>query len=161
MQICLILCFSWSILVKFCVYLRTSSSRTQMRLLEKDILLYSNCYLFILINRQSIHPIQTHMSTRRLMTLPLKIWKTSFYSSDLTTYPKIIFQLFFITKRDGLSFRSTGRGISLQNAMKSSSLSSLTNSHLTRDQAFFRGKGKKRTTSFSPRLQKKKGRRTT
>ena len=35
------------------------------------------------------------MSKRRLMTLPLKIWKTSFYSSDLTTYPKIIFQLFY------------------------------------------------------------------
>ena len=38
------------------------------------------------------------MSTRRLMTLPLKIWKKSFYSSDLTTYPKIIFQLFFYNK---------------------------------------------------------------
>ena len=32
------------------------------------------------------------------MTLPLKILKTSFYSSDLTTYPQKIFQLFFYNK---------------------------------------------------------------
>ena len=37
MQICSILRFSWSILVKCCVHLRTSFSKTQMLLLEKDI----------------------------------------------------------------------------------------------------------------------------
>ena len=35
MQICSILCFSWSILVKCCVHLRMSSSKTQMLPLEK------------------------------------------------------------------------------------------------------------------------------
>ena len=35
MQICSILCFSWSILVKCCVHLRISSSKTHMLLLEK------------------------------------------------------------------------------------------------------------------------------
>ena len=37
MQICSILRFSWSILVKCCVHLRLSSSKTQMLLLEKTI----------------------------------------------------------------------------------------------------------------------------
>ena len=37
MQICSILHFSWSILVKCCVHLRMSSSKTQMLLLEKTI----------------------------------------------------------------------------------------------------------------------------
>ena len=35
MQICSILCFSWSILVKCCVHLQMSSSKTQMLPLEK------------------------------------------------------------------------------------------------------------------------------
>ena len=37
MQICSILCFSWSISVKCYVHLRVSSSKTQMLLLEKNI----------------------------------------------------------------------------------------------------------------------------
>ena len=37
MQICSILRFSWSILVKCCVHLRMSFSKTQMLLLEKTI----------------------------------------------------------------------------------------------------------------------------
>ena len=37
MQIYLILRFSWSILVKYCVHLRTSSRKTQMLVLEKTI----------------------------------------------------------------------------------------------------------------------------
>ena len=37
MQICSILHFSWSILVKCCVHLQMSSSETQMLLLEKTI----------------------------------------------------------------------------------------------------------------------------
>ena len=32
-----------------------------MLLLEKNIFVYSNVYLFILINRQSIHPIDTYV----------------------------------------------------------------------------------------------------
>ena len=32
-----------------------------MLLLEKNIFVYSNGYLFILINRQSIHPIDTYV----------------------------------------------------------------------------------------------------
>ena len=36
-QMCSILRFPWSILVKFCVHLETSSSKTQMLLLEKNI----------------------------------------------------------------------------------------------------------------------------
>ena len=37
MQIYFILCFSWSTLAKLCVHLQTSSSKTQMLLLEKTI----------------------------------------------------------------------------------------------------------------------------
>ena len=37
LSICLIFCFSWSIKVKFCVLLRTSSSKTQMLFLNKNI----------------------------------------------------------------------------------------------------------------------------
>ena len=37
MQICWILCFSWLILIKFCVHLQMSSIKTQMLLLEKNI----------------------------------------------------------------------------------------------------------------------------
>ena len=67
-----------------------------MILIEKNI-----------INRQSIHPIDTYVHKEKI----LKILKTSFYSSDLTTYPQKIFQLFFITKLDCLLFRSAGQGI--------------------------------------------------
>ena len=38
MQICSILRFSWLILVKCCVHLRMSSSKTQMILLERTML---------------------------------------------------------------------------------------------------------------------------
>ena len=44
MQFCSILRFSLSILVKCCVHLRTSSSKTQMRLLEKK--LFQKYWLF-------------------------------------------------------------------------------------------------------------------
>ena len=37
MQICSILCFSWSVLEKCCVHLQISSSKTQMLLLEETI----------------------------------------------------------------------------------------------------------------------------
>ena len=49
MQICSILRFSWSILVKCCVYLRMSSSKTQMLPLEKTIFhkYWLFCYRFI------------------------------------------------------------------------------------------------------------------
>jgi len=49
MQICSILCYSWSILVKCCVHLRTRSSKTQMLLLEKNIFHkhWLFCYRFI------------------------------------------------------------------------------------------------------------------
>ena len=49
MQICSILHFSWSILVKCCVHLRTSSSNTQMLLLEKYMYhkFWLFCYRFI------------------------------------------------------------------------------------------------------------------
>ena len=49
MQICLILRFSWSILVKGCVHLRRRSSKTQMLLLEKNIFhkYWLFCYRFI------------------------------------------------------------------------------------------------------------------
>ena len=49
MQICSILRFSWSILVKCCVHLRTSSSKTQMLLLEKNIFhkYWLFCYRFL------------------------------------------------------------------------------------------------------------------
>ena len=48
-EICLILCFSWSILVKFCVNLQTSTSKTQMLLLEKKMFhkYWLFCYRFI------------------------------------------------------------------------------------------------------------------
>ena len=162
MQICSILFFSSSILVKFCVYLRTSSGRTQMLLLEKDILLYSNCYLFIVINRHSIHPIYTHMSTRRLMTLPLKIWKTSFYSSDLTTYPKIIFQLFYNKARRYRSVISKYRPryfiIDCDEVLFPFFFNKFTPNPRS---GFFSGKGKKKERRSFPLASKKKGRRTT
>ena len=49
MQICSILRFSWSILVKCCVHLRMSSSKTQMLPLEKTIFhkYWLFCYRFI------------------------------------------------------------------------------------------------------------------
>ena len=49
MQICSILRFSWSILVKCCVHLRMSSSETQMLPLEKTIFhkYWLFCYRFI------------------------------------------------------------------------------------------------------------------
>ena len=45
MQICSILRFSWSILAKCCAHLRTSSSKTQMLLLER--LYFSNIDCFV------------------------------------------------------------------------------------------------------------------
>ena len=45
MQICSILRFSWSILAKCCAHLRTSSSKTQMLLLER--LYFSNTDCFV------------------------------------------------------------------------------------------------------------------
>ena len=49
MQICSILRFSWSILVKCCVHLQTSSSKTLRLLLEKNIFhkYWLFCYRFI------------------------------------------------------------------------------------------------------------------
>ena len=98
------------------------------------------------------------------MTLPLKIWKTSSYSSDLTIYvSKKIFPAFFITKHDGLLFRSAGRGILVQTAIKSSSLSILLqpiNFHKERAiTLFFRGKGKKERLPFplASKTKKKEG----
>ena len=47
MQICSILHYSWSILEKCCVHLRMSSSKTQMLLLEKNILHKINIDCFL------------------------------------------------------------------------------------------------------------------
>ena len=51
-QILSILCFSWSFLVKFCVHLRTSSSKSQMHASSREeyiqrILIVLICYRFI------------------------------------------------------------------------------------------------------------------
>ena len=94
--------FFWS-------YLRTSSGRTEMLLLEKNIFLYSNCYLFTLINRESIHPIDRHVHKE----------VDDFTLEDLEDFlglnyiSKKNFPAFYIAKGDGLLFRSTGRGILL------------------------------------------------
>jgi len=53
MQICLILYFSWSILIKFCVYLQMGSSKTQMLLLEKNM--FHKYWLFFAINLSCLH----------------------------------------------------------------------------------------------------------
>ena len=45
MQIWSILRFSWSILVKCCVHLRTTSSKTQMLLLQKNIFTNIDCFV--------------------------------------------------------------------------------------------------------------------
>ena len=50
--ICSILCFSWSILEKYCVHLQMSSSKTQMLLLEKTIFHKINIDCFV---RDSLH----------------------------------------------------------------------------------------------------------
>ena len=109
---------------------RTSSSRTYIRLLEKNI-----------INRQSIHPIDTYVH-REAHDFTLEDLEDIISSSDLTTYPQKIFQLFFYHKARYSSIDC--------DQFLFPTVSSLTHSHLTRDQAFFRGKGKERTTSFPP-----------
>ena len=48
MQICSILCFSWSIFVKCYVNLRVSSSKTQMLLLEKNVFHKINIDCFVI-----------------------------------------------------------------------------------------------------------------
>ena len=40
LQICQIVCFSWSILIKFHIHLQTSSCKTQMLLLKKNNILH-------------------------------------------------------------------------------------------------------------------------
>ena len=114
-------------------------------------------YLFKLTDRASI--LKTRMSTRRQMTLPLKIWKTSFYSSDLTTYPQKIFQLFFYNKaRRSVISKCGPRYSSIDcDQVLFPSVSSLTHSYLTHNQAFLWRKGKKIGVLF-PRFQNKKWR---
>ena len=48
MQICSTLCFFWSILVKCCVHLQRSSSKTQMLLLERNIFHKINIDCFVI-----------------------------------------------------------------------------------------------------------------
>ena len=146
MQICSILCFSWSILVKFCVYLRTSSSRTQMLLLEKNI-----------INRQSIHPIDTYVH-KEAYDFTLEDLEDIIFFLGLNYISTKHFPAFFYNKaRRSVISKYGPRYSSIDcDQVLFPFVSSLTHSHLTRDQPFFRGKGEKRTPSFSPRLQKKR-----
>ena len=75
---------------------------------------YSNgylfIYLFILINRQSIHPIDTYVHKEAddftLEDLEDIILFLGLYYISTKNIPA-----FFITKLDGLLFRSAGRGI--------------------------------------------------
>ena len=103
------------------------------------------------------------MSTRRLMTLPLKIWKTSFYSSDLTTYPKIIFQLFLYNKarryRSVISkYRPRYFIIDCDEVLFPFFFNKFTPNPRS---GFFSGKGKRKNDVLFPSPPKKKGRMTT
>ena len=87
------------------------------------------------------------------MTVPLKNWKTSFYSSDFTTYPKKEYQLFYNKARRSVILKYRPRYSSMDcDQVLFPFVSSLTHSYLTRDQVLFSGKGEKRTASFSSRL---------
>ena len=72
-----------------------SSSRTQMILLEK---------------RQSIHPIDTYVH-KEAYDFTLEDLEDIILFLGLNYVSKKIFPAFFITKHDGLLFRSAGRGI--------------------------------------------------
>ena len=76
------------------------------------------------------------------MTLPLKIWKTSFYSSDLTTYPKKIPAFYYNKARRSVILKYRPRYSSMDcDQVLFPFVSSLTHSYLTRDQVLFSGKG--------------------
>ena len=78
------------------------------------------------------------------MTLPLKIWKTSFYSSDFTTYPKKEYQLFYNKARRSVILKYRPRYSSMDcDQVLFPFVSSLTHSYLTRDQVLFASKAKK------------------
>ena len=81
-----------------------------MLLLEKNIFLCSNCYLFILINRQSIHPIDKYVH-KEADDFTLEDLEDIILFLGLNYISKNNFPGFYITKRDGVSFRSKGRGI--------------------------------------------------
>ena len=72
-----------------------SSSRTQMILLE---------------NRQSIHPIDTYVH-KEAYDFTLEDLEDIILFLGLNYVSKKNFPAFFITKRNGLLFRSAGRGI--------------------------------------------------
>ena len=81
MQICSILRFSWSILVKCCVHLRTSTGKTQMLILEKTIF-HSHwlfCYRFIAF---TVDPCSLLSVIRKQY---LKQYNYSVYQSALPT----------------------------------------------------------------------------
>ena len=81
----------------------------------------------------------------------MKILKTSFYSSDFTTYPQNIFQLFFYNKARRSVISKYGPRYSSIDCDQVLFLfvSFLTHLYLTCDQAFFRGKRKKVRRPFS------------
>ena len=77
MQICSILRFSWSILAKCCAHLRTSSSKTQMLLLER--LYFSNIDCFV---RDSSCLRLTFVAFCLLSVIRKQYLKQSSYSVD-------------------------------------------------------------------------------
>ena len=145
MQICSILCFPWSILVKFCFYLRTNSSRTQMLLLEKNI-----------INRQSIHSIDTYVHKEAydftLEDLEDIILFLGLYDITTKNFPPFIYN----KARRSVISKYGPRYSSIDcDQVLFPFVSCLTHSYLTREQAFFWGKGKKIGVLF-PSLPKQK-----
>ena len=126
--------------------MRTSSSRTQMILLEKNI-----------INRQTIHPIDTYVH-KEAYDFTLEDLEDIILFLGLIYISTKNFPAFFYNKaRRSVISKCGSRYSSIDcDQVLFPFISSLNHSHLTRDQAFFRGKGEKRTASFSPRLQNKR-----
>jgi len=122
-----------------------SSSRTQMILLEKNI-----------INRQSIHPIDTYVHKEA-------------YDFTLEDLEDIIlfFGLNYVSEKNlsSLFYNKARRSVISKCRPRYSSIdcdqvlfpfdSSLAHSHLTRDHAFFRGKGKRNGVLFPSPLKQK------
>ena len=82
MQICSILHFSWSILVKCCVHLQTSSSKTQKLLLEKNI--FQKYLLFFFIDSWHLH--LTFVALCLLSVIRKQQLKQYYYSIDQSAH---------------------------------------------------------------------------
>ena len=113
-------------------------------------------------NYQTEHPSYRHICPQGGRWL--YPWRSgsrwSFYSSDFTTYPQKIFQLFYNKARRSVIWKCGPRYFIID-CDYSFPFRFFFNPFIPNPPSgFFSGKGEKRTASFSSRLQNKKGRRT-